>query len=330
MKSVLIWGAGGFLGRILIRGFLAAGRPVTALTRRRGGSAFQENSLLRVVHLPENPSAWDMLPRAIAESDVIYSLAGVSGAVASNRNAIASLEGNCLIHAAFLSACAKAGNQPHVVFPSSRLVYGTPETLPVSETAQLRPASIYAVHKLTVEYYHQITASRGEISYTICRISNPYGLHDGPPGRGYGFISDLIQKGLKGHAITLFGAGDQIRDYVHVDDLFRALDLCGTHRTGRNEIFNIGCGQGITIRQAAAEIQKLTGVPIVHVPWPDDAWQVESGDYVSDIEKARRELGFEPKFQFQDGVKDLAAKYREDESERFGGGIERVRQQLQV
>jgi|HubBroStandDraft_3_1064219.scaffolds.fasta_scaffold28925_3 UDP-glucose 4-epimerase len=330
MKPVLIWGARGFLGRNLVRGFLAEGRPVTALTRRRNsGNPFAEHPLLRVVHLPERPADWDILPRVIAESELIYGLAGVSGAVASNCDPVASLEGNCLIHAAFLSACAKAGNKPHVVFPSSRLVYGTPDTLPVSESAQPRPASVYAAHKLCVEHYYQIAAARGEISYTICRISNPYGLQDGQSGRGYGFISQLIEKGLKGQPLTIFGDGGQTRDYLHIDDLVQALWLCGSRIAGLNEILNIGSGEGITIREAAAAVQKLRDVPIVHVPWPEEDWRVESGDYVADIGKARAAIGFEPRFQFQQGFEDLAYKYRQDELDRFGG-VELVRQQLQL
>ncbi|HEV8043151.1 MAG TPA: NAD-dependent epimerase/dehydratase family protein [Bryobacteraceae bacterium] len=314
MKPILIWGATGFMGQSLVAGFLAEGWPVTILTRRDPGTLpFAKNPNLRVVSLPEDPATWDFLPNVIVESDVIYSLAGVSGAVASNLRPIDSLDGNCRIHAAFLSYCAKAANRPHVVFPSSRLVYGAPDSLPVAETAAVRPASVYAAHKLCVEHYHQIAASRGEITYTICRISNPYGFYEGPPGQGYGFISDLIQKGLKSQPVTLFGEGEQIRDYIHIDDLFQALKLCGAKNSAHNHIVNVGCGQGISIRQAAGAIKEITGAPIVHVPWPADYLKVESGDYVADIRKARHVIGFEPKFRFEDGLQDLVSKHRQNE-----------------
>jgi UDP-glucose 4-epimerase len=193
---------------------------------------------------------------------------------------------------------------------SSRLVYGTPNRLPVAEDSVLQPRSIYAAHKVTVENYHQIAAVRSVISHTVCRISNPYGSQEVEPGHWRGFIDSLIEKGCRGIPMEIFGDGGQLRDYVYIDDLTDALYQCAVQPEARNEIFNIGSGDGISIRAAAAIISECTGTPVVQVPWQLEAALVESGDYVADIAKARTLLGYQPKFDFLNTVQELIRNRR--------------------
>jgi nucleoside-diphosphate-sugar epimerase len=182
----------------------------------------------------------EVLAEHIARSAVVFNFAGVSGAVRSNADPLASLDGNCRIQALFLKACELARTCPHVVLASSRLVYGKPSCLPVPETAAVMPQSMYAAHKLCVENYHKIGADLGVLTYSICRISNPYGLHEPSVRQDYGFISNLIQCGINGEPLRVFGDGNQIRDYIHISDLISVLRLCGSHADARNEVFNIG------------------------------------------------------------------------------------------
>jgi UDP-glucose 4-epimerase len=198
-----------------------------------------------------------------------------------------------------------AGTRPHVVFASSRLVYGPVSELPVSEEATVAPRSAYAAHKLCVEHYHQIAALREKITFSICRISNPYGFFDQRAAKAYGFINNLIQRGCRKEPLTIYGDGEQIRDYIHISDLLEALRLCGSESGARNQIFNIGCGQGISVAAAAEEVRNLTGAPVLRVPWPAEELFVESGDYVAGIQKARTLLGFDPRMSFRDGLRKL-------------------------
>jgi UDP-glucose 4-epimerase len=278
---------------------------VTLVTRR---SALPPDlsalAIARVVQIDEGVSTERMFATAIAQNPVVFNLAGLSGAARSNVNLEASLDGNCRIQAAFLRACELAGNRPHVVFASSRLVYGGGSVLPVDETAPLAPRSAYAAHKLCVEHYHQIAAMRGKITFTTCRISNPYGFYHQGSSKGYGFINDLIQRGCKGLPLTIYGDGSQIRDYIHISDLVAALKLSGWHSAARNEVFNIGRGEGISIADAAKEIHTLTGALAVHSPWPLEDSLVESGDYIACIQKAASRLGFKPRIEFSEGLRD--------------------------
>src|SRR5262249_22537676 len=90
-----------------------------------------------------------------------------------------------------------------------------------------------------------------------------------------------------------------------IDDLTDALYRCAACPEARNQIFNIGYGESVSILKAAQIISGYTGTPIVHLPWQEEAALVESGDYVVDISKARKLLGFQPKFHFSSTMRHL-------------------------
>jgi UDP-glucose 4-epimerase len=249
----------------------------------------------------------------IRECGLIYDLAGSSGAVASNRSPGASLEGNCRIQLRLLEACVAAGNRPHVVFSSSRLVYGETGRTRAAEDHPVNPQSVYAAHKLCIEHYLKIFARLGHITYTICRISNVYGSDAGHQGQGYRVVNAFIRAGLAGQIITLFGDGRQLRDFIYIDDLIQALMQSGTAAAARNQVFNIGSGVSSSMLEAASLIREMTSAPPLRfAPWPEDYGLVESGDYVADISKARRLLGIRPAYTLAEGIAESIAQLRGD------------------
>ena len=301
-----MWGASGFIGQHLVRALVDRQISVIALSRRpfiADLSAAQ--SLVRWISVPDGDAGIPVLAEVIQEIEAVFNLAGSSGAVASNLNPVASLDANCYIQARFLQACELSKSKPHVVFASSRLVYGTPDSLPVTESCSLKPRSFYAAHKVAIEQYHQIAALRSVLSYTICRISNPYGGQATRPGHWQGFIDALIDRGCRGIPMEIYGDGRQLRDYIYIDDLTDALCRCAVFPAARNEIFNIGHGDSVSVLSAAQIIRQQTGTPIVHLDWHPEAAFVESGDYVVDIGKARTLLGFQPHFNFASTVQQL-------------------------
>jgi UDP-glucose 4-epimerase len=309
LKPVLVWGATGFIGQHLVQALVEQQTPVLALTRRPLNSEnTTQNPLVQWRSVPEGEEGIDAFAEAISEADTVFNLVGSSGAVASNLNPLASLNANCFVQTRFLHACELSGVRPHVVFASSRLVYGLPNSLPIAEDCEIIPRSFYAAHKIALEHYHQISALRSVISYTICRISNPYGSKATLPGHWRGFIDVLIDKACRSVPMEIYGDGAQLRDYMYIDDLTDALQLCATRTEARNETFNIGLGESVSILQAAQIISEITGTPIKHVEWNPEALFVESGDYVADISKARRVLGYEPKYKFASTMRELIEK----------------------
>jgi len=246
-------------------------------------------------------------PRAFEHAldgvSVVFNLAGSSGAVASNTDPLASLESNCAQQLHFFKACERSAAMPHVVFASSRLVYAQAGSEPVTEQHPVAPASVYAAHKQCIESYHRIFAERGALSFTVCRISNPYGWDEKAPGKAHGFINALVQRALAREPLTIFGNGRQLRDYLYIADLVQLLRLCAERAEARNELLNIGCGASVSIIDAARIIQRaFGGGPIECRPWPKEYAAVESGDYVADVSKARAALGRSAIHDFTAGI----------------------------
>jgi UDP-glucose 4-epimerase len=309
--TALVWGGLGFIGHQLTRRLLEEGFKVSVLCRARARYAVPDWADYVDWYELENDDCARVLSKAVSSSSVIFNLAGSSGAVASNQNPIASLDNNCKIQLEFLQACDLAGHKPHVIFSSSRLVYGETQGARVDENHPTAPLSIYAVHKLCIENYLQTYSRLNKISHTICRISNAYGHDPSPAGQGYKIINSFITRSLAQLPIVLFGTGEQIRDLIYIDDLIEMLVRCAIYEAAKNQTFNVGSGVGHSMFHAADIIRQVTsGPPIRFQSWPPNYLAVEAGHYVSDIAKSQKLLEFSPKFDLYDGIQATINKYQ--------------------
>lgn len=311
-RHVLIWGGTGFIGGALLSALIKAGDSVTVLTRQDSYGLGQRYPTLRILEtgFSLDSKAKEVFRTSVQTADLVFNVAGSSGAVSSNQAPLASLQDNCLWQLGFLNACSATSHRLHVVFASTRLVYGRPLSLPVGEAHPLSPESMYAAHKLCTEHYHQIYALQGGITVTICRISNPYGWDESGMKKNHGILNQMIQTALLHKPLTIFGDGKQIRDYIHIHDLVQALLLCGERQAAVNEVFNIGSGAGVSMVDAALEIGRIADAPVAFSAWPELYKRVETGDFVNNIDKARRLLGFIPRFSFRQGIEDVILSRR--------------------
>jgi nucleoside-diphosphate-sugar epimerase len=198
-----------------------------------------------------------------------------------------------------------------VVFPSSRLVYGKPRFLPVDENHPLAPESIYAAHKLSAESYHLIYGRLYGLKSTVLRISNPYGPMQAGDARIYGIANTFMCNAARGGTITLFGDGNQQRDYLYIDDLVDAFLKVAMSETSRGRIYNVGDSRGVSLRELAELSVGAAGRgEIVHVPWPADYQAIESGDYVTNFGLIREQLGWNPTTSLPDGIGETVSYYR--------------------
>lgn len=307
-KNILVWGAYGFMGRHLVARLLDSGAKVSILTRDQSRYApapwDAPPHAARITRLEIGPGdPQPVFRQAIESAGVVFNFAGASGAVRSNQDPRRSADESARIQVAFLQACKQSGRRPHVVFSSSRLVYGRAQGLPVGEDHPLAPRSFYAAHKLCCENYHRAFAAGGALTCTICRISNAFGPDPEFARKHHGVINAFVEKAIAGEPLRLFGDGRQLRDYIYIDDLIDALLLCASRPEARNETFNVGSGEGIRLCDAAEQIRSAaSGPPIEFQPWPADYEKVESGDYVSRISRIQARLGFSPACSFRDGL----------------------------
>jgi UDP-glucose 4-epimerase len=311
-KRLLVTGGLGFIGLNTCARLLDLGAEVTVLDNfiptqiTPAFEAVRSHLRLAVADIRDA----DKVERVVRDQEVIFNLAGKSGAADSNKTPLNDMDINCRGHLTVLEACRTFNPGVTIIFPSSRLVYGKPLYLPVDEKHPLAPESIYAAHKLAVENYHLIYGKLYGLKSTILRISNPYGPFQAGEGRAYGIANSFIQAAVSGKPITLFGDGSQRRDYLYIDDLVEALLLSASVPESRGRIYNIGDGKGTSLLELAELAVAAAGQgTIVPVPWPEEYRAIETGDYLSNIGLARHELGWSPVTDIRDGVSRTATFY---------------------
>jgi len=312
-KKVLVTGGLGFIGINVSLRLLDLGAQVTVLDNfvPPNPAAPLDAVLSRLSVAVADIRDADKVERVIRDQQVIFNLAGKSGAAASNKTPLNDLDINCRGHLTILEACRAFNPGVTIVFPSSRLVYGKPRYLPVDENHPLAPESIYASHKLAVENYHLLYGHLYGLKSTVLRITNPYGPMQVGDARAYGIANTFIQSAVRGEKLTVFGAGEQRRDYLYIDDLVHALLLAGWKEEARGKIYNIGDDRSASLMKLARLAVATAGCgEVVQVPWPEEYRAIETGDFQSDIALAERELGWHPVTQLPEGVAWTVAFYR--------------------
>jgi nucleoside-diphosphate-sugar epimerase len=310
-KKILIIGGLGFIGKNLYlelqkRDFRA---DIFSINRLSVNDPFYSHFTGELIHgdicKPEDIRA------VVKDYDVIFSLAGISGAASSNYCPIRDLEINLRGHLNILEACREVNPQARLIFPSSRLVYGKPHHIPVDEKHPLNPESVYAANKLTAENYYLIYHKLFNLDVIILRISNPYGPYYEITTSNYGIINLFIIKALKGEKIEIFGDGHQQRDYLFINDLGSLLSGFVSAQGLSGEIFNIGYGEGISLFNSIQVIKRfIPELSFVTIPWPEDYEKIETGDYITDITKIKKYTGWEPQTVFEEGIGKTIDYYR--------------------
>jgi len=310
---VLVVGGLGFIGVNLTARLVEAGAKTTVLTpdrnRHAEAAAIVERKGVTVVEgdLRDRTRIAD----AVRGQQIVMNLSGQSGAVRSMEDPWSDLDVNCRGNLVLLEALREHNRAAKIVFAGSRLQYGHPEHLPVSEDAPQEALCLHAIHKQTVEKYLSLYNRLFGIRYTVARITNPYGPGQ-PIGRtAYGVINRLIHLAIADRPLTVYGDGVQLRDYVHVDDVVAALLVMAESDRSDGGVYNVGSGTGTRLVDLArAVIEIAGGGHVEHVPWPALAEQVETGDFVADISRIERELGWRPTIALGDGLERTVAFYR--------------------
>jgi UDP-glucose 4-epimerase len=305
-SRALVLGAGGFLGSHLCRGLLARGWRVTGVVRDPDSVhvARRLDDLPGHLRLVRGDAAdTDLLERETADVDAVFPFAGRSGAARSVEDPFPDLTGNATPQLALLETLRRTGHPARVVFPGSRLQYGRARRLPVDEEHPREPTSVYGVHKLLGEHYHRLYHDLHGIPTTCLRISNPYGPHQDRADAAFGVVGTFLATAATGGELRLFGGGRQLRDYLYVEDL---VDLCvraAVEPIAVGRVYNAGGDRPTSLREMATTVVGTVGRgELRDVPWPPTEARVETGDYVTDISRAREELGWRPRVRLDEGL----------------------------
>jgi UDP-glucose 4-epimerase len=316
-RPVLVVGGLGFIGGRLSSTLASAGALVTVVTpsrQKHQDAAFDlETSGVRVLE-------GDIRDRVAMEAsvrgqDVVFNLAGQSGAVRSMEEPWEDLDVNGRGMLTLVEAVRRQSPRARVVFAGSRLEYGKAGSSLVSETHVTDPLCVHAIHKLVAQQYLQLYRRLFDLSYVVARITNPYGPGQPRSRTAYGVVNRLIHLALSGEALPIYGDGRQLRDYIYIDDVVDALVALGdpdNAKAAAHDIYNVGTSVGTSIADMAATIITAAGGGrLEFVEWPPLAERIETGDFVADISRIRADLGWSPRVSLDEGLRRTVAFYRE-------------------
>ncbi len=262
----------------------AAGSPVELVVADVSHGLFAPLAAVTAAHGP--------IARAIhlaAQVSVVHSLANPLVDVAVNYvGTVQVLE------------YARAAGVKKIAFASSAAVYGDTPVVPVVEDAPCRPLSPYGVDKLASELMLGAYAATHGVAATPLRFFNVYGPRQDPSSPYSGVISIFADRARAGKPLTIFGDGQQTRDFVYVGDVARAVVAAAMADGGDGTAMNIGTGRETTVRQLAELIVGLagTGVAISHAP-------ARAGEIVRSLAAVARvqaALGWQAEVALADGL----------------------------
>ena len=314
-RAVLITGGLGFIGSNLAIRLVGLGAQVRVVDARIPGcGANPENTcpVASQIEVIERDIAEASAFRpAIAESQVIFNLAGEVSHIHSMEFPERDFEINALAQLRFLTECAGTAPGVRVIYVGTRQVYGAPKYLPVDEAHPIQPIDFNGVHKHAAAEYHDLLTRSGQIDAIVLRMSNVYGPRMGVHLPCQGFLPVFFRKLLREEPIEIFGSGGQLRDPVYVDDVVDSLLLAGQMADPPSRVYNIGGPKALTIEQIARTVCAVAGVPSpVRREFPEELRAISIGGYVSDCARARRELRWFARTELDEGVAATLEYYR--------------------
>lgn len=315
--QVLIMGGAGMLGSTIANLAVRSGAKVTVLDAKlplQEGIIFNLREVWdKITVLECDIRDQEGIKAAVTGKDFIFNLAAQVSYGESNTDPFSDLDINCRGQLNILEACRHFAPSAKLLFSSSRFVYGKIDTCPVDENHPFNCLSIYGIHKLAGEKYHKFYYDAYCLNSCSLRIANPYGPRQQMKHNKYGIVNWFIRQALEGKPLTIFGEGDQIRDYIYIDDLAEAFLLAAISNKTSGEVYNVGSGQGLPFIEMARTIASLVpGTILQKVEWPKDRYFVETGSYISNITKLTRDTGWQPRTDFKAGVAETIHYYQEN------------------
>jgi nucleoside-diphosphate-sugar epimerase len=317
---VLVTGGGGFIGSHLVEALLQRGASVRVLDNLTTG---HRANLAGVLARPEAPDTFTFIEGDVRDrktvqeaakgAEYVLHQAALPSVQRSVEDPIASDRVNVVGTLNVLVAAREAGVR-RVVYASSSSVYGDSPQLPKTESMPTNPLSPYAVSKLAAEAYCRAFSRVYGLETVSLRYFNVFGPRQDPNSLYAAVLPRFIEALLSQKPAVIYGDGTQSRDFTYIDNVVQAnllaLDAAGVS----GEVFNIACGESITLKvvlEYLAELSKAVVAPEYQAPRAGDIKHS-----LADISKAERMLGYRPVIPFREGLKRTLESFRQRRASR--------------
>jgi len=325
--SVVITGAAGYIGSLLAKKLTDKGIDVICVDNLTRGdySYLSKYKSRRLRLLVEDIRYKDRLEHVFKEFsnlEAIIHLAAIPGLDRCRKDPENAILTN--VYGTYnVLELARKYDVKKVVFTSSAAVYGTPTKTPITEDHPLNPLNLYGVTKLAAENLLISYHKNYGLKTVILRFGNVYGV--GLYTYWETVIPKFVKQALCDEPLTIYGSGQQARDFIHIYDIIQAIELAlEADKKASGEIFNVASGKPISINHVAditSEVMREKfGKSIKRVYLPPRKGETFVKDFSLSIKKIKAKLKFKPKFSIKDGIIQLINYYIQTEKLKISGG----------
>ena len=296
-RVTLVTGGAGFIGSHLVEALVERGDRVRVVDNLSSGRREHLKAVADRIELVEADAG------EAGDAETIIHLAALTSVPYSVAHPLETYAQNVAATVRLLASAARGATRRFILASSTAVTGDGP--VPTPEGAPPAPASPYAVSKLACELYARSFGQSHGLEIIVLRLFNVYGPRQDPASPYSGVISRFADRLRRGESLSVFGTGQQTRDFIHVSDvvaaLLRAVDApaeaCGA-------VYNIGSGTAVSILELAALMARLAGTTarITHR-------QARTGDILhscADVRLARSALGFSARTKMEEGLRSLA------------------------
>lgn len=315
-SNVLITGGLGFIGANLANRLVDIGAQVTlvdSLIPEYGGNLFnisgiEDNVKVNISDVRDEHS----MKYLVQGQDYLFNLAGQTSHMDSMENPHIDLEINVKAQLSILEACRKYNPDIKIVFASTRQIYGKPEYLPVDEKHPMKPVDVNGINKMAGEYYHLLYNNVYGIRTSVLRMTNTIGPRMRIKDARQTFLGIWIRLLVEGKSFEVWG-GDQVRDFTYVDDAVDAFLMAAASVDAKGKVFNLGGKCYISLKELADILIEINGNgEYIIKEFPPDRKQIDVGDYYTNYSLIKTALGWEPKVNLREALKNTLDYYKEN------------------
>jgi UDP-glucose 4-epimerase len=308
MEKFLVTGGAGFIGSNICAKLISQGSFVRVIDNLLTGKKNNFSGILDKIEFIEadmgNP---DAARRAMKGIDVVLH-EGALPSVPRSVDDPAATHRHCVDATFTLLLAARDAKVKRFVYAASSSAYGDTPTLPKVETMSVNPLSPYAAAKLMGEFYCSVFYKVFGLETISLRYFNVFGPNQDPTSQYAAAIPAFVTSILKGKSPTIYGDGQQSRDFTYVDNVVEANLLAARIKKAKGEVVNIACGEAITVNEIIKMINEIVGKSVKPIYVPSRPGDVKHS--LADITAAKKLLGFKPVVPFKEGLKKAIEWYR--------------------
>ena len=315
MGKYLVTGVAGFIGRSIAAELLKRGETVRGIDNLITGKRANLVGLEAMEFIEGDLADPAACAQACAGAEIVFHEAALASVPRSVADPVAT-NVNCVDATLNLLVAARQAGVRRVVYAGSSSVYGDSPTLPKREEMLPNPISPYAVAKLAGEHYMRVFSRVYGLETVVLRYFNVFGPYQDPTSHYSGVLAIFCRRMLGGEQPTIYGDGEQSRDFTYIDNVVHANLLAAAAPAGTvsGQMMNAATGTRITLNETFGILRDLTGY--TGKPAYGQARAGDIRDSLADIRLAGELLGYEPIIDFREGLRRTVEWYR------TGGGVE--------